>query len=103
MAEATGSGSVDRIMSAACCQPTAKRPKLKDFVSLKECLKRSKVTKDIGEILAPLEEPTSKFPPTLLIEGAPGIGKTVLLKEISYRWAYRKILLKSELVLLLCL
>ena len=32
--------------------------------------------KDIGQILAPLEEPTSKFPSTLLIDGALGIRKS---------------------------
>ena len=35
-----------------------------------------------------------------LVEGAPGIGKSVLLKEIAYRWAIKKLLQKYELVLL---
>jgi len=102
LAEA-GGGDVDSIMSAVGDQPAAKRLKIRNFVSLSDCLKRSKVTKDVAEILAPLEEPNHKLPLTLLIEGAPGIGKTILLKEISYRWAKKMVLLNSELVLLLCL
>ena len=39
----------------------------------------------------------------LLIEGAPGIGKTVLSKEIAYQWAENKLLKFKELVLLLFL
>ena len=103
IAEAAGGGDVDSIMSAIGDQPAAKRPKLRNFVSLSECLKRSKVTKDVAEILAPLEEPSNKLPLTILIEGAPGIGKTILLKEISYKWANKEVLLNSELVFLLCL
>ena len=39
----------------------------------------------------------------LLIEGAPGIGKTVLSTEIAYQWAENKLLKCKELVLLLFL
>lgn len=101
IAQAAGGGDVDSIMSALNDQPAAKRRKQRKFASLSDCLKRSKVTKDVAEILAPLENPSSKLPLTILIEGAPGIGKTILLNEISYRWAEKKVLLKSELVLLL--
>ena len=38
-----------------------------------------------------------------MIEGAPGIGKSVLLKEISYRWANKQLLQNFELVLLVFL
>ena len=105
VAQAGGGGDIDSFMSALGDQPAAKRPKIRKFVSLSECLKRSKVTKDVGEILAPLEEPSDKLPLTILIEGAPGIGKTILLKEISYRWANenKTVLSNSELVLLLYL
>ena len=64
-------------------------------------LDTSKVTKEIAEILAPLE--TSDNPQFILIEGAPGIGKTLLLREISYRWGKHQILQKFKLVLLVCL
>ena len=62
---------------------------------------RSSATKEIEEILAPLEK--SDKPAFILIEGAPGIGKTVLLKEIAYRWANKQLLQKFELVLLVYL
>ena len=39
----------------------------------------------------------------LLIEGAPGIGKTVLSKEIAYQWAENKVLKCTRLVFLLFL
>ena len=61
----------------------------------------SKVTKDIKEILAPLEE--NDDPQLILIEGAPGIGKTILLKEIAFKWSENHLLAKFKLVLLLCL
>ena len=58
----------------------------------------SRATKEIEEILASLEK--GKESAFILIEGAPGIGKTVLLKEIAYRWANKELLHKFELVLL---
>ena len=61
----------------------------------------SKTTKEIQEILAPLEERNS--PSFILIEGAPGIGKSILLKEIAYRWGTNQVLRKFELVLLVIL
>ena len=61
-------------------------------------LEASKATKVLDDILAPLEK--ASF---ILIEGAPGIGKSVLLKEIAYRWANTELLQKFELVLLVSL
>ena len=61
----------------------------------------SKATKEIGEILASLEE--GKQSCFILIEGAPGIGKSVLLKEIHYKWASKELLHKIKLVMLVCL
>ena len=63
-------------------------------------LDTSKATKEIREILAPLEK--SKESTFILVEGAPGIGKSVLLKEIAYGWANKELLQKFELVLLVC-
>ena len=64
-------------------------------------LNTSTATKEIKEILVPLEN--SKEPCFVLIEGAPGIGKSVLLKEIAYRWGKTELLHNFELVLLVCL
>ena len=42
-------------------------------------------------------------PKILLIEGHPGIGKTVLCKEIAFRWAKGEVLTSCKLLLLLFL
>ena len=68
---------------------------------LHKVLDTSKATKEIEEILAPLEK--SKESAFILIEGAPGIGKSVLLKEIAYRWGNKQLLQRFKLVLLVCL
>ena len=54
-------------------------------------------SKDISELF-PTASTSSYF---ILIEGAPGIGKTVLSKEIAYQWAENKILTFKKLVFLL--
>ena len=42
-------------------------------------------------------------PSVILIEGAPGIGKTVLAKEIAFQWASKKLLTEKKILLLLFL
>ena len=80
----------------------AQHPKLKCHSdSFQTFLNTSKVTKDVEEILAPLEE--NEDPQLMLIEGAPGIGKTILLKEIAFRWSKNSTLSKFKLIFLLCL
>ena len=59
------------------------------------------VTKDIQKIFIP--ELNHESPKRILIEGAPGIGKSVLAKEIAYQWANGKILEKYKLLFLLYL
>ena len=56
-------------------------------------------SKDISELF-PTNLISSYF---LLIEGAPGIGKTILCKEIAYQWAEKKLLKFKKLVFLLFL
>ena len=93
-------GHIDRVVSATKTD-TLRRSKLDSHQPLQEVLDTSKVTKEVAEILAPLE--TSDDPQFILIEGAPGIGKSLLLKHIAYRWSIQEILQKFKLVLLVCL
>ena len=57
----------------------------------------SVVLKSIEEIFKPIGSKS------ILIEGHPGIGKTILVKEICIRWAKGKLLNSNQLVLLLLL
>ena len=60
-----------------------------------------KITTDIAEIFKSVE--CNDNPYTLLIEGAPGIGKTILSKEIVFQWAKGNLLIKEKLVCLIYL
>lgn len=100
VAELTYGGKIDHISSMSKNQLIPMNQS-DSHTSLKEVLDNSMVTKEIEEILAPLEK---KFPFCfVLIEGPPGIGKSVLLKEISCRWANKQLLKAFKLVLLVCL
>ena len=101
MAKYVERGHIDKVVSVTKTDTLPKRPKLDSHQPLQEVLDTSKVTKEVAEILAPLE--TSDNPQFILIEGAPGIGKSLLLKHIAYRWGIQEILQKFKLVLLVCL
>ena len=91
MAQVIQTGDIDEITSLASKQSVTKHhPKLVSHESLQEVLDSSMVTKELTEILAPLEQ--SKDPQFILIEGAPGIGKSILLKEIAYRWGNKQLM-----------
>ena len=70
---------------------------LNSHESLKEALDASKMTKQLIDILAPLQESNS---PQFVFEGLPGIGKSLLLQEISYKWSTKELLQNFKLVLL---
>ena len=102
MAEFVEQGHIDKVIPVTKTDTLPKYPKLDSHQPLQEVLDTSKVTKEVAEILAPLE--TSDDPQFILIEGAPGIGKSLLLKHIAYRWGTREAFLhKFKLVLLVCL
>jgi len=62
----------------------------------------SKTTKDLQKVFSWLEQPSNNEQPrTLLVEGSPGIGKSVLLKQISYLWAKNNLLTNSNFLFLL--
>ena len=94
MAEMTYAGDIGKI-ALVNHHPHASQEKIY------KTLDTSTATKDIAEILSPLE--SGKRSSFILIEGAPGIGKSALLKEIAYRWANKELLQTFELVLLVCL
>ena len=94
-------GHISELISVNDSPSTLKyHPKL-ERKALEEVLNKSVITKEIGEILAPLQ--VGSDPQFVLIEGAPGIGKSLLLQEIAYRWGKRDMLQEFKLVLLLCL
>ena len=97
MAELMYAGDIDKVASVTGAQCA----KLDGHDKFHKVLNTSRATKEIGDILAPLEE--GKQSCFILIEGAPGIGKSVLLKEITYKWAKKELLQKFELVMLVCL
>ena len=101
MAKYVERGHIDKVVPVTKTDALPKLPKLDSHQPLQEVLDTSKVTKEVVEILAPLE--TSNDPQFILIEGAPGIGKSLLLKHIAYRWGIQEILQKFKLVLLVCL
>ena len=69
-----------------------------DCEPVQEILHNSTITKEVAEILLPME--ANKDSHFILFEGAPGMGKTLLLKEIAYSWGKRQILQKFKFVIL---
>jgi len=69
----------------------------------------SRITTNIAEIFLKLttsstEEGTIQAEPrVILIEGSPGIGKTILSKEIAFQWAKNKMLAQKSLLFLIFL
>jgi len=80
---------------------------LKRLVSLRdnELVHEASKTTKISDIfnLIKKEDGTFVEPKVILIDGAPGMGKTTLCKEIAYRWANGLLFDKNSLVFLLFL
>ena len=57
---------------------------------------------DLQEVFSLLEQPSdSQHHHTILVEGSPGVGKSVLLKHITYLWANGELLTNTEFLFLL--
>ena len=81
---------------------TARSGDIDNVMSLSHLLfSQSKTSKDIKKIFAASEE--GQEPRSILIEGSPGIGKTVMSKEISVQWANGLLLINEFLVFLIFL
>ena len=65
-----------------------------------ECIDYHRAIKSIGNLFSTYEEGTS-HPYRILIEGAPGVGKTILSKEIAFQWANSTLLSSKRLLFLL--
>ena len=65
----------------------------------------SDTTKDISDIFVSVtaNDGLTIKPCIILIEGAPGIGKTVLAKEIAFQWANNELLIDKKILFLLFL
>ena len=95
-----GAPAIDKFASSTYTGPSAKKPRLE----------YSRVTKNITDIFSPdptdlteTDTSSTKAPRRILIEGAPGIGKTVLARETAYCWATNEILTEIKFVFLLYL
>ena len=101
MAKLMHAGEISKVASATSDHPAVKHARLDSHEKCQKVLDTSEATKEIEIILAPLVE--SKEASFILIEGTPGIGKSMLLKEVAYRWGKQQLLQMYELVLLVCL
>ena len=62
----------------------------------------SKTTKDLQEVFSQLEQPSDgQHQCSILVEGSPGVGKSVLLKHIAYLWAQGELLTNTDFLFLL--
>ena len=79
-------------------------PGVDNLVSPTTAFNPPMITKKIDDIFS--ADPTcrtSEIPSRILIEGAPGIGKTVLVKEAAYKWAIGELLDDKRLLIALFL
>lgn len=63
----------------------------------------AKISHGISDIVSSLENSSSQDSQTLLIEGAPGSGKTDLIKQMAHEWAQNKVLKNCDFLFLLAL
>jgi len=81
--------------------PANKQSKTQKYSSKKQSDDARIITKELSDIFR--KDPTtesSMTPRSILIEGAPGIGKTVIAKEIAYKWANGELLVSKKILLL---
>ena len=84
-----GAPAIDKIVSKYYQMPATKKARHSEI----------KVIKGINEIFEDSEKPCKR----ILIEGAPGIGKTVLAQHIASGWAKKEILPEIDILFILFL
>jgi len=102
--KAKEAGKFENIIAAASepSSPAAPNsPTESNEDNLAVCLQKTMSTCNISDILAPLDDPINAQTRTVVIEGAPGLGKTVLMRQIAYKWAQGELLHQSHFVFLL--
>ena len=85
-------GGIDRLNTAAGLDNQSIPASLQRILDAS----RGEITQDLTSILNKLEK--CERPKLMLIEGAPGMGKSTLLNEIAYRWSKKQILKSCKLV-----
>ena len=90
MAELMHGGDIEKVAMVTGKPSAVKHTRVDGREKFHKMSDTNKATKEIEEILAPLENNTNSA--FILIEGAPGIGKSVLLKEIAYKWGDKQLL-----------
>ena len=73
-----------------------------NYEQLQHVLNSTQLTKNVTDIFANLDTQKCKKE-FILIEGASGMGKSILLKEITFRWATNLLLGTFRLVFLVSL
>ena len=100
MAKSKSTGTIDIMVTADKSELCRVISTDDDFEqSFKEYLQENQCTQNVIDILQLLEDTNNPGP--ILIEGAPGLGKTILTKQIAYEWANKKVLINTQLVFLI--
>lgn len=86
---------VDDIIAAAS-EPSTKRLEVDHHKNIKRALHTSTLTRNVEDIFN-----TTTDPSLILVEGAPGIGKSYLINHIAYCWAKGIVLNNCTLVILI--
>ena len=75
-------------------------PMFKELEEMHLSICKSNTTKNIADLFAHEE---NRKPRSILVEGAPGVGKTEVVKQVAYLWANRELICDMKLVFVLYL
>ena len=75
-------------------------PMFKELEQVHLSICKSNATKNIGDLFSDEE---NSNPRSILVEGAPGVGKTEMIKQITYLWAKSELLCDMKVVFVLYL